>query len=70
MRQKEFLGASGSLNALPLRDEAGGRLGWVLSRNDITLERNRGGARLFKSLDSVVVFCSEHKIESLSVAKI
>tara|TARA_R110000822_G_scaffold286303_1_gene407645 strand:- start:216 stop:443 length:228 start_codon:yes stop_codon:yes gene_type:complete len=67
MKQKEFLEIEGATTAKPLRTEAGEMLGWVVSRNGVTLERNRGGIRTFKALCSVSKFCTDHKIDGFSV---
>lgn len=62
MKQKQFLEVCAPICASPMRSEAG-MLGWALSRNGVTLERNRGGPRTFKSKDSVDAFCAENGID-------
>ncbi len=63
MKQAEFLEVSGSTVIAPTRTDSGQMLGWTMARNGIHLERNRGGVRTFKSLDSVAAFCAEHGVE-------
>ncbi len=67
MKQKDFLEIEGALEASNAHAALGNALGWTLSRNGVVLERNRGGTRLFKSLDSVAVFCAEHGIKLVKV---
>ena len=67
MKQKEFLEIEGVTTVKPLRTEAGDMLGWVMSRNGVTLERNRGGVRTFKMLCSVSAFCIDHNIDGFGV---
>ena len=63
MKQQQFLEVRAPLEAIPLRSDAG-MLGWILSRNGVTLERNRGGVRVFKSKDSIDAFCIDNGIDS------
>ena len=63
-KQEEFLENKGAVVVKPLRTAAGDMLGWAISRNDITLERDRGGVRTFKSKDSVDKFCIKNGIDS------
>ena len=51
-----------------MRTDTGQMLGWAMSRNGIDLERNRGGVRTFKSIDSVEAFCFEHGVEEFKTA--
>jgi hypothetical protein len=67
MKQQEFLEIAGPTVVRPLRTEAGDMLGWVVSRNGMALDRNRGGVRTFKMLCSVAAFCIDHGIEEFSV---
>lgn len=66
MKQADFLEVEGSTVIAPTRTESGQMLGWTMARNGVHLERNRGGVRTFKSLDSVEAFCFEHGIEDFS----
>lgn len=66
MKQAEFLKIEGSTTVAPTRTESGQMLGWTMARNGVHLERNRGGVRTFKALDSVEAFCFEHDIEEFS----
>jgi len=67
MKQQEFLEIEGSTVVKPLYTEGNSMLGWVMSRNGIDLERNRGGVRTFKMLCSIAAFCIEHKIAEFKV---
>ena len=67
MKQENFLEIDGGLVVKPLRIGGGEMLGWCISRNGITLERNRGGVRTFKMLCSVAAFCRDHGIDSFVV---
>lgn len=67
MKQQEFLEIEGETTVTPLRTESGNMLGWTMLRNGITLQRARNGARTFKELSSVAVFCIENGIEGFVV---
>lgn len=67
MKQQEFVEIEGAVVVKLLRTEAGDMLGWTMSRNGITLDRNRGGVRTFKMLCSAAAFCIDHGIEGFSV---
>jgi hypothetical protein len=67
MKQKEFLEVEGPTVVRPLRTDKGDMLGWVLTRNGVALERNRGGVRTFKALCSIAAFCVDYEIDSFSV---
>lgn len=68
MKQAEFLQIEGSTTVTPMRTDTGQMLGWTVARNGINLERNRGGIRTFKALDSVAAFCAEHDIDGFKVS--
>ncbi|AUG84924.1 hypothetical protein MAELSTROM_4 [Pseudoalteromonas phage Maelstrom] len=68
MKQQEFLEISGATMIAPMRTDSGQMLGWAMSRNGIDLERNRGGVRTFKSIDSVEAFCFEHGVSEFKTA--
>lgn len=70
MRQQEFLEIEGATVVTPLRTEAGDMLGWTMSRNGVSLERNRGGVRTFKMLCSVAAFCIDHDIDGFKVSEL
>ena len=68
IRQEEFLELEGVLVVKPVRvGEWDDFTGWALSRNGISLERNRGGVRTFKMLCSVASFCIEHGIDKFEI---
>lgn len=67
MKQKEFLQLDGALVVKPMLTPDNHMLGWTVSRNNITLESFRSDCRIFKTLDSVSVFCKANGIESFSV---
>ena len=67
MKQCKFLKIEGATIVKPVRTEDGTMLGWLISRNGVTLERDRGGARTFKMLCSVAAFCTDHNIDEFSV---
>ncbi len=68
MKQQEFLEIEGAVSVTTLRTEAGDMIGWTMSRNGITFQRARGGARTFKELSSVAVFCVENSISEFKVS--
>lgn len=67
MKQIEFLKINGPLIVKASRNSDGQALGWVIERNGVFLERNRGGIRTFKMLCSVAVFCTDNGIDSFKV---
>ena len=68
MKQQEFLEIEGETIVTPLRTDSGNMLGWTMARNGITLQRARNGARTFKELSSIAVFCVENGISEFKVS--
>ena len=67
MKQVEFLESEEAVIVKPLRMEGGEMTGWTVSREGTTLNRARGGVRIFKSLCSVATLCLDNDIKSFEV---